>query len=164
MGQIRDIELQLQERLLAQIAGVDRLSKQTAGLHGRVDVPLKVASYPKKPTESSLKTLAAAGAVLTRFVGSKYGTPRKVGEQVIQDRVMVYEVLVVSDSLLSDDAAAGIYDVLDVAADRLIGFTPSSAVAGVVLLRDDYVSERDGAWTYGILIALTALKQKTMEV
>jgi len=159
MGQIVNIEDQIRGRLTADLPGVDRLVKSARRLDGTlVEVPLKVASYPKKPTENGLKTLAAAGAVLTRFVGSRYGSPRDVEGVRVQDREMNYEVLCLADSLLDEDAARGVYEILDAAADRLVGFQPADAVGPIVLLRDDYVQETSGTWEYGILVSLTAQK------
>lgn len=159
MGQIINIESQIKGRLTADLPGVERLVKTVSKPDGStVDVPLKVGSYPKKPTESGLKTLAAAGAVLTRFVGSRYGSPRDVDGVRVQDRDMTYEVLCLADSLLDEDAAKGVYEILDAAADRLVGFQPADAVGAIVLLRDDYVQETAGTWEYGILVSLTAQK------
>jgi hypothetical protein len=160
MGQISEIELELQGRLKAEVQGFANLARLLASPGGgMVEVPVRVASYPKQPTEAGLKSIAAAGAVLTRYVGSRYGLPRRVGGVMIQDREMSYEVLCVADCLLSEEAARGVYDLLDLAADRLVGFLPAGAVAPVVLSRDAYVQELSGSWAYGLLVSLTAQKE-----
>ncbi|NMW18035.1 MAG: hypothetical protein HKK66_03215 [Chlorobiaceae bacterium] len=152
---IDDIEGALKSRLQEEITGLPALVKTLQKPDGTtVDVPVKVESYPRQPSEQLLVTLATSGALVVRYTGSKYSRKREVCGITVQDRTMGYEVLVFSDSLLARDTGAGIYELLDLAALRLIGFLPDGCVDGVELERDDYVEERKGAWTYGILLSV----------
>lgn len=157
MGQIADIEQALIDRLRAEIEGVDPLVKSLAGPDGSVvDVPVQIKSYPSSPTESTLKTLAAAGAVLVRYTGSRYAKPRQGTGWMVQDRSMLFEVLAVADSLLPAAASSGIYRLLDVAALRLIGHVPEGATGMIELVQDDYVAETKGSWEYGLIVSVPA--------
>ena len=77
----------------------------------------------------------------------------------MQDRELSFEVICVSNCLLDEDAAKGIYEILDIASDRLIGHVPAGAVGPVSLIRDDYLSELDGSWEYGIIVSVPVQKR-----
>ena len=163
MSGISVVEDAIKDRLMAEIEGVETLKKSVPKPGGSTaDVPVQVKSYPKKPTETLLKTLAAAGSVLVRFAGSKYGKIREAGALQVQDRTMFFEVLVVEDSLRAEDAHGGIYELLDLCGERLMGFTPTGCTSGIELVSDEYLSENNGAWEYGILTSVKA--QKVREV
>lgn len=163
MPGISVVEDAIKDRLMAEIAGVEALKKSVPKPDGSTaDVRVQVKSYPKKPTETLLKTLAAAGAVLVRFAGSKYGKIREAGTRQVQDRTMFFEVLTVDDSLRAEDAHGGIYELLDLCGERLMGFTPAGCTSGIELVSDEYLSENNGAWEYGILTSVKA--QKVREV
>jgi hypothetical protein len=158
---IAAIEQALKDRLLEDIDGIDQLVKLVTKPDGtKVEVPVQVKSYPRKPSEQTLKTLSSAGAVLVRYAGSKYGKSRKGSGWIVQDREMIFEVLCISDSLLAEDAHVGIYALLDNCGDRLIDYQPTGSVAGIELVQDDYLSERSGSWEYGILVSVKTQKVK----
>ena len=152
---ITEIEEALKSRLMAEIVGLPDLVKSMRMQDGSLsDVPVKVESYPRQPSEQMLISLANTGALVVRYTGSKYGERRSCCCVVVQDRVMVFEVLVFSESLQARDTGSGIYSLLDIAALRLIGYKPGGCVDGVELLQDDYVEERKGAWSYGLLVSV----------
>lgn len=162
---IKDIEQDLRDRLVADIPGVPALVRVMRKSGGEaVEVPLKVASYPKRPTQNDIVTLANAGAVLTRYAGSTYGNKRLAGSLFVQDRKLKYELLCVSTCLLDEDAAAGVYDILDLAASRVIGFVPDHACGPVVGERDDFLLEQDGVWQYGVVVAVPSQLSRTVVV
>jgi hypothetical protein len=155
MSIIVAIEEALKDRLAADIQGLAALEKVMAKPDGsQVTVPIRIESYPKQPSEQILLALASSGAVVVRYTGSGYSPRRDVGTVSVQDRTMRYEVLVFSDTLQARDTGSGIYQLLDLVALRLIGHKPAGCVDGIELERDDYVEERKGSWTYGILITL----------
>ena len=158
---ITSIEDALKTRLAEDIDGIDPLQRMMAKPGGQsVAVPVKISSYPRKPTESVLKSLSASGAVLVRYAGSRFGKMRVGDGWVVQDREMLFEVLCVSDSLLAEDAHVGIYALLDNAEDRLMGYQPDGAVSGIEIVQDDYVSERSGSWEYGVMVSVKTQKIK----
>ncbi len=160
-GRITRIEESIKTRLGAVITGVPNLVKVMPKTDGStVEVPVKIDSYPRQPSEQILVSLASSGAVVVRYTGSKYLAKRVVGSITVQDRTMMYECLVFSDSLQARDTGTGIYELLDLAALRLIGYKPDGAVDGIELVQDDYVEERKGSWTYGILVSVKTQIQK----
>ena len=156
MSSIVAIEEAIKDRLGAEIEGVPALVKLMPQLDGSlIDVPIRIESYPKQPSEQILIALAASGAVVVRYTGSAYSTRRDVAGTIsVQDRTMRYEVLVFSDTLQARDTGSGIYELLDLVALRLIGHKPDCCIDGIELERDDYVEERKGSWTYGILLTV----------
>jgi len=165
LNKIVAIEESIKARLQAEIAGVPALVKLMPVVEGSaVEAPVKVESYPSNPSEQLLNTLASTGAVVVRYVGSKYGDRRDVGSIIVQDRTMSYEVQVFSKSLQAGNSGGGIYELLDICALRLIGYKPNVAgvVDGGVLVQDDYVTEVKGAWAYGLMVSFNA--QITMPV
>ncbi len=163
MSIIVDVEEALKDRLAAEIEGVPALVKIMPVLDGDpVVAPVRVESYPSNPSEQLLLQLATAGAVVVRYAGSKYGSKRVAGSIVVQDRTLTYEVQVFSRSLAARDSGAGIYELLDLCALRLIGFLPESCVDGVELVQDDFVTEVKGAWAYGLLVSVKAQIQKAV--
>ncbi len=162
MSVIVDIEEALKDRLGATIAGVPALVRLMRKTDNSVEaVPVKIESYPKQPSDQLLLTLAESGAVVVRYTGSTYSARRDVGAVSVQDRVMVYEVLVFSKSLQDRNSGAGIYELLDLCALRVIGYKPAGCVDGIELIRDDYVEEQKGSWTYGLLFSV---KTQTIRV
>jgi Gp37 protein len=152
---IVDIEDALKDRLAATIAGVPDLVRQMRKADGTLEaVPVRIESYPKQPSEQLLLTLAESGAVVLKYTGSKYSARRDVGTVSVQDREMVYDVLIFSKSLQDRNSGSGIYELLDLAALRLIGYKPAGCVDGVELLQDDCMEERKGSWTYGLLVSV----------
>jgi hypothetical protein len=150
---IVEIEESIKYRLQAEIDGVPALIKMMPVLEGDpVVAPVRVESYPSNPSEQLLLQLAQTGAVVVRYVGSKYGSKRVAGSIVVQDRTMSYEVQIFSRSLAARDSGSGIYELLDICALRLIGFLPAGCVDGGELVRDDFVTEVKGAWAYGIVV------------
>ena len=155
MSTIVEVEEALKARLSATIEGVPDLVRQMRKTDGTLEaVPVKIESYPKQPSEQLLLTLAESGAVVFKYTGSKYSVRRDVGTVSVQDREMVYDVLIFSKSLQDRNSGSGIYELLDLVALRLIGYKPSVCVDGVELLRDDCMEERKGAWTYGLLVSV----------
>lgn len=156
MSIIVDIEEALKDRLAADIEGVAALTKVMVKADGsQVTVPIRIESYPKQPSEQILIALASSGAVVVRYTGSSYSSRRDVAGVIsVQDRTMRYEVLVFSDTLQARDTGSGIYELLDLVALRLIGHKPDCCIDGIELERDDYVEERKGSWTYGILLTV----------
>jgi hypothetical protein len=157
MGQITDIEQALITRLQAELGedGPALITRSMAGPAGTpVTVPVPIKSYPSKPNDQALKTLASSGAVLVRYFGSKYGSPRYPEGLMVQDRAMLFEVHTVSETLIPEAASSGIYDMLDLAALRLIGHQPDGACGYIELVQDDYVMEKGGAWEYGLIVSV----------
>lgn len=155
MSAIVEIEDALKDRLAATIEGVPDLVRMMRKADGSLEsVPVKIESYPKQPSEQLLLTLAESGSVVVRYTGSKYSVRRDVGLVSVQDREMVYEVLVFSKSLQDRNSGTGIYELLDLVGLRLIGHKPGGCVDGVELLQDDYLEERKGSWTYGLLVSV----------
>jgi len=147
------IEEAIKDRLQAEIEGVPELIKMMPVLDGDpIVAPVRVESYPSNPSEQLLLQLAQTGAVVVRYVGSKYGSKRVAGSIVVQDRTMSYEVQIFSRSLAARDSGSGIYELLDICALRLIGFLPAGCVDGGELVQDDFVTEVKGAWAYGIVV------------
>ena len=160
-GQIEQIELGIIERLGADIDGVDPITRQRATIDGgSVAAPVQIKSYPAIPSESSLKSLSASGALLVRYTGSRYGKARSGTGFFVQDRTMLFEVVCVSESLLPASMASGIYRMLDLAALRLIGFRPDGAVGDIELVQDDYLAETKGTWEYGVVVAVKTQTRK----
>lgn len=154
---ISAIESALKSRLEKDLAaeGIDPLQRTMAKADGSsVAVPVPVRSFPRKPSETTLKTLSASGAVLVRYAGSKYGKARKGAGWMVQDREMFFEVLCVADSLLAEDAHVGVYGLLDNVGSRLAGHQPSGSVAPIELVQDDYISETAGSWEYGLIVSV----------
>jgi len=163
MGEITGTERAIIARLQADLIGIEPLTRTVRkGDGSTVEAPIKVESYPKKPQKGTLKTLAASGAVLVRYTGSKYKPPRRNSRMTVQDRQMFFELLIVADSLLAEDQAKGIYESLDLAADRVLDYVPPGCTAGIELVQDDYLNEQDGSWEYGLLISVWT--QKVREV
>lgn len=157
MSVIVEIEEAIKGRLRAELDGVPALVRMMPVLDGDpVEVPVKVESYPSSPSEQLLLQLAQTGAVVVRYMGSRYGSKRVVGAIVVQDRTMSYEVQIFSRSLAARDSGSGIYELLDICALRLIGFLPAGAVDGGVLVQDDFVAEVKGAWAYGIVVSFAS--------
>jgi hypothetical protein len=157
MGMINNIEQALITRLQDDLGatGPDQITRSMAGPAGTpVTVPVPIKSYPSKPNDLTLKTLASSGAVLVRYSGSKYGSPRYPEGLMVQDRVMLFEVHTVSETLLPEAASSGIYDILDLAALRLIGHKPAGSCGCIELVQDDYVMEKGGAWEYGLIVSV----------
>lgn len=155
MPGIADIEDAIKARLTATIAGIDDLVRSVPKPSGSpVLVPVQVKSYPKRPSEQTLKSLAAAGAVLVRYAGSKFGKKRTSGGITVQDETMFFEVLAIADSLRAEDAHEGVYEFLQVCEARLIDYRPSSCVDGFELVDVNYLSEKNGAWEYGLLVSV----------
>jgi hypothetical protein len=152
---IADIEQGIIARLQAEISGIAQIVKMMAGPDGNpVAVPVQIKSYPPTPNDMTLKTLASAGSVLVRYTGSRYGKARKGTSWMVQDRMMLFEILIVSDSLLTSASATGIYSMLDLAGTRLMGYQPSGATGVIELVQDDYVAETKGSWEYGLIISV----------
>lgn len=157
---IEDIEQRIIERLGADIDGIDPITRTRATADGgTIEAPVQIKSYPSLPTDALLKTLSAAGTVLVRYTGSRYSKPRRGIGFFVQDRTMLYEVMCLSDSLLPSSAASGIYRMLDLAADRLIGHRPEGAIDDIELVQDEYVGETRGSWEYGIIISVKTQKR-----
>lgn len=157
MPGIDAVEDAIKDRLTAEIAGVADLVRSVPKPDGSsVQVPVQVKSYPKKPSEQTLKSLAAAGAVLVRYAGSKFSKLRKSGDIAVQDETMFFEVLTIADSLRAEDAHEGVYEFLDVCKVRLINYKPPGCVAGIELIDANYLSEKNGAWEYGLLVNVKA--------
>ena len=157
MGQITDIEQALIARLQADLGedGPAVITRTMAGPDGDpIEVPVQIKSYPPKPNDLTLKTLAASGAVLVRYSGSKYGAPIVGQGWMVQDRAMLFEIHTVSETLLPAAASSGIYEMLDLAAVRLIGHRPDSACGLIELVQDDYVLEKGGSWEYGLIVSV----------
>ena len=160
-GSITHIEESIKSRLGAEIEGVPALVKQMPVIDGSVvEAPVKVESYPSNPSEQLMLQLAQTGAVVVRYVGSKYGAKRIAGLITVQDRTMSYEVQVFSRSLQARDSGVGIYELLDICVLRLIGFLPSGCVDGGELVQDDIIGEVNGAWAYGFIVNFTTQIQK----
>lgn len=155
MPGISVVEDAIKDRLTAAIAGVDDLVRSVPKPDGSsVQVPVQVKSYPKKPSEQTLKSLAAAGAVLVRYAGSKFGKMRKAGGFSVQDETMFFEIVTIADSLRAEDAHEGVYEFLDVCKARLMDYMPTGCVDGIELVDANYLSERNGAWEYGLLVSV----------
>ena len=155
MSSIADIEDAIKARLTETIAGVDDLVRSVPKPDGStVEVLVQVKSYPKKPSEQTLKSLASAGAVLVRYAGSKFGKKRKVGGVAVQDETMFFEVLTIADSLRAEDAHEGVYEFLEVCKARLMDYKPEGCVDGFDLVDVNYLSEKNGAWEYGLLVSV----------
>ena len=158
---ITDIEESIKARLGAEITDVPPLVKIMRKLdNSTVEVPVRIESYPRNPSEQVLITLATSGAIVVRYTGSKYSAKREVCGITVQDRTMVYEVLVFSESLQVRDTGSGIYELLDLSGLRLIGYKPEGCVDSIELVQDDYVEERKGFWTYGILVCVKTQIEK----
>jgi hypothetical protein len=158
MGRITDTEQGIISRLMEEIDGVDPLTRARALGDGTiVQVPVRVESYPANPSAASLKMLSASGAVLVRYAGSKYGEHRRGPGWIVQDRTMLFEIICIAESLLATNAAAGIYALLDAAALRLLGYAPPGATNVMTLEQDDYLSEAQGAWEYGLIVAVPTI-------
>ena len=71
-SRITDIEDAIKARLSAVITGVPNLVKVMPKADGStVDVPVRIESYPRQPSEQTLVALASSGAVVVRYTGSK---------------------------------------------------------------------------------------------
>ena len=155
MPGISVVEDAIKARLTEAIAGVDDLVRSVPKPDGSsVQVPVQVKSYPKKPSEQTLKSLAVAGTVLVRYAGSKFGKKRTSGGVTVQDETMFFEVLTIADSLRAEDAHEGVYEFLEVCKARLMNYKPEGCVDGVDLVDVNYLSEKNGAWEYGLLVSV----------
>ncbi len=158
------MELALIARLQADLGedGPAAITRTMAGPDGNpITVPVQIKSYPSKPNDLTLKTLAASGAVLVRYSGSKYGSPIVGKDWLVQDRAMLFEIHTVSETLLPEAALSGIYEMLDLAALRLVGHKPAGACSLIELAQDDYVMEKGGSWEYGLIVSVpTQIKVK----
>ncbi len=158
-SRIVTVEESIKDRLGAEIEGVAPLERSMRKADGSVVmVPLQVESFPNKLTALKLKTLSAVGAVLVRYMGSRYGP--LVG--VEQERLMAFEVVVVSDSLRAEDAHVGCYEMLDLALERLIGFKPVDCRGGVELFEDQFLEELEGTWQYGAQVRVKSVMVQPM--
>lgn len=158
---IAEIEQSIIERLGADIDGFEPLTRPRGTADGTiVNAPVQIKSFPSNPSSTAIKSLSASGAVLVRYIGSRYGDPRVGKDFFVQDRSMLFEVVCLADSLLPASVSSGIYEMLEGAGNRLIGFHPESAVGVISLVQDDYQSENSGTWEYGIIIAVPSQKRK----
>jgi len=110
----------------------------------------KVESFPDKPDMTKLKMLAAnGGAVIVRYVGSKYG--KLLRER--QDRSLTFELIAVTESLAASGRHLGGYGILDAVIERMQGFVPQGCVSGAVFASDTFVDEDLGVWQYGVTVS-----------
>lgn len=117
------------------------------------DIPAlgcKVESFPDKPDMTKLKMLAAnGGAVIVRYLGSKYG--KKVAGR--QDRFPQFELIAVSESLAASGRHLGGYGILDAVIERLVGFVPDGCLSGSTFALDTFQDESVGVWQYGVTVS-----------
>lgn len=161
MPGISVVEDAIKARLTETIDGVDNLVRSVPKPDGTTaQVPVEVKSYPKKPNEQTLKSLAAGGAVLVRYAGSKFGKKRTSEGIAVQDETMFFEIITIADSLRADDAHEGVYEFQDVCKDRLMDYKPEGCGDGIDLVDANYLSEKNGAWEYGLLVSVATQQVK----
>lgn len=162
MNRITTVEDELVARLQIDTTEFPRLSMMRKRSDGtQVDVPVKVEGYPAKLSVDYLKRLGQSGAVLVRYAGSKYG-PRAGVEQT---RRMHFELVAVSESLREESGHLGCHEIMEGAADRVIGYKPVNCTDGCTLLHDSFIDLAEGVWQYGVLIEVptTRVQQLTDE-
>jgi hypothetical protein len=153
MSRIIAIEEAIKDRLGAELTGIPLLARDVdkGASSSVVVVPMKIESFPDRLTADVLKSLAAAGSILVRYVGSRYG--KLTGAE--QSREMIYEVSVFSVLLKASNAHYGCYSMIDAAASRLIGYKPPHCNGSIELVTDSFVEEYGGAWQYVLQIKVT---------
>lgn len=140
MSSITSIEADIKLRLEADLSseGFDSLG-------------CKVESFPDKPDVQTLKMLAAAGgAVVVRYVGSKYGG-RRGGQQ---DRFPHFELMIISESLAASGRHLGGYKLLDLVIARIVGFVPPGCLSGAIVVSDSFIDQGFGVWQYAVTISV----------
>jgi len=152
---IARVENAIKSRLLDDLtaAGINALVVDRKRPNGSVvSVPVAIESFPDNPTEADLKRFGASGAVLVRYVGSRYGK-RKSGRQ---DREMHYELVAVSESLAPKNGHLGCYVILENARSRMQNWIPDGCLDAGYLVEDGYKEQIANVWQYGVTVAFPA--------
>ena len=108
---------------------------------------LTVEPFPDRPDDYSL--LNPLGAALVNLPGGQYSVP--VGGVQRRTRRVVITLLCRGLS-----GHAGLYVHLDTAIAALAGWCPGEPWDELVLLSDDYVTQRDGVWQQDIVFEVNS--------
>lgn len=128
---IAEIEQAIIERLKAKVQGV------------------LVEGFPEKPYEFNL--LHSKGALLVRYVGSRFSEPEAT-DLIVQTRRIEFEVVVVMRHLRTHEGA---YSYLDAVRIALTGYKIPGC-SKMYPVREEFISEEAGIWQYAITFAMTA--------
>lgn len=120
---------------------IDRLKANIQELH--------IEGFPEKPAE--FKLIHPKGAILIHYQGSSYSEPKSLG-CVYQQRKLEFSITVVMRNLRTHEGA---YDYTDKVREILTGFKPENCEK-MYPVKEDFMSEDNGIWQYGINFATTA--------
>lgn len=109
-----------------------------------------VEPFPDKP--ASYRLLSPKGAVLVVYRGSGLSPTQDVG-MIVQERVLQYDITLLTRDLRSH---TGAYALLDVLYQSLLGFAPPNC-GKIWIERDGFVSQEDGVWQYEITLAMRGM-------
>lgn len=149
MSIIAPIEQQIVARLRAALT-ID------ADPYPRVDVE----PWPNDP--ASYKMRHPRGAVLAMYAGSKFDESATARQVISFDAR--FELVIISKTLRAPEVAlaagepdTGVYTLLDVCRNALLGWRPDGAANIVRLVAESYEGYGEGTWRYSLTVELPML-------
>lgn len=155
MTTINRIADSLIARLTADIEGLPALVRMVPQGGVATPVAIDVKRYPDD-YETVAPTLAKNGSVLVRYLSAPSSAARVAGGKIIQDRAMKYTLTCVSDRQLDERDKTGIFEMLDIAGQRVLGFVPDGAVGPVTITADGIIGKLGNVWNYSVEIKVPA--------
>lgn len=126
-------------------AVIDRLESQITDY--------KIEGYPDDPLSYVLKH--SNGAILVQYDGSSYTEPESYGI-VSQKQKAVFGIISITKNLRTH---TGAYDALESIKTALTGYV-ITGVGRLYPVRDEFLSDRDGIWRYGITFAINTIHEE----
>lgn len=144
MSAVGDLESAIVARLAAALT-----------LPGQEHPKVEVRAWPDKP--SSYRMNHPHGAALVIFRGSQFTHGDTGGQLVSYDDV--FELGLISRTLREPNApgdtlGVGIYDLLEICRNALLGWTPAGASSAVRLVSVDFDAYSEGTWGYSLRVAV----------
>lgn len=119
-------------------------------LQQEIGPQLEIVAYPDKP--ESWRFMHPRGTILVRYHGAQYGELESLALSP-QERPSIFELAFLSRNLRGHFSA---YEMLEMGRVALQGWRPKGCKA-TRILKDAFVSQADGVWTYGMQVLVPYL-------
>jgi len=163
-----DTSLEVRNAIVARLKTSSRLKKKTKDSTGAdVESMLVVRPRPQKVDVKTFALLAQSGAVLVQNSGSRYETKSLALGAVVQEREMLFDVVVlyrnVSEQMSENKSADDeIYEFVFEIIRLLQGWRPPECYEPMRVVSEEFIDEQDGIWQYGIRFAVKTLAVETV--
>jgi len=163
-----DTSLKVRNAMVARLKTSTRLRKKTKDKTGAdVESMLVIRPRPQKVDVKTFSLLAQAGAVLVQNSGSRYETKSLALGTVVQEREMMFDVVVlyrnVSEQMSEEKSADDeIYEFVFEIIKLLQGWRPPECYEPMRVVGEGFIDEQDGIWQYGIRFAVKTVAVETV--